>query len=150
MTLFEYMISHPVTTFSTLAAIGIIGYGSITLYNKKQTGASVLLLISIGVMFFLFTSVYKESLRLSKTQTIVVMPNKQNIRLGEDLQPSFCLDGMARNWQRTKNGIISTTQRMHLGRPMRCLSVEEGINLLRQKGASEEQLEAMRKAYELE
>jgi hypothetical protein len=147
MTLYTFMTNQPLTVASAIAAIGLTIYGALTLYDRQRPGASVLMLLSVGVVFFLFISLFRESQRLTQTQTIVVMPNRQNIRLGEDLQPSFCLEGMARNFENTNDGIISTTQKMYLGKPMRCLSVEGGIALLRQSGANEKQLEAMRLAY---
>jgi hypothetical protein len=147
MTVVTFISNHPLTVASTMAAIGLIIFGSLTLYKRGSPGASVALLLCVGVLFFLFISVFKESQRRLQTDTIVVMPNKQNIRLGEDLQPSFCLNGMARDFQNTQDGIISTTQKMYFGKPMHCLSVEEGIALLRQSGANEKQLEAMRSAY---
>jgi hypothetical protein len=78
-----------------------------------------------------------------------MMPNKQNLRLGEDGNLSFCLNGMARTWEETTNGILSTKPRYFLGKPMRCLSVAEGLQLLRENGATQEQIDTMQNAYKL-
>ncbi len=149
MTLIDYIVNHPATSLLVILSIGIILLSSNTLHKSNKSGLAILLLFSVGVISYQFVGNFKESLRLSKIQTIVVMPNEQNIRLGEDGQPSFCLDGMARTWKGTSDGIISTQQRMYLGKPMRCLSVEEGIGFLRKNGATEQQLSDMRDLYKV-
>jgi len=150
MTLLDFSVSNPVITLAAIAASVMIIYTSYTLFNQNLTGQSTLLGVTALLVVYLFTQAYEGILREARTNTIVVMPNKQNLRLGEDGNLSFCINGMARNWQKTKNGIISTKTRYYLGRPMRCLTVEEGINFLEENGATLEQLNSMRKAYSLD
>lgn len=147
MTLLEFVATHPILTLATLSGSGIVIYAAYQLFNDKKTGVSTLLSLTVLIMFYLFSQAYEGMLKESKTKTVVVMPNKQNLRLGEDGQLSFCIGGMARNWEKTENGIVSSSPRYYLGRPMKCLSVDEGIELLRKSGATEEQLRAMKNAY---
>lgn len=147
MSLLNFVTSNPILTLATVAASGIVVYAAYLLFNDKKSGVSVLLSLTVLVMFYLFSQAYEGLLKESQVKTVVVMPNKQNLRLGEDGQLSFCIGGMARNWEKTTNGIISTSAKSYLGKPMKCLSVEDGIELLRKSGASEEQLNAMRNAY---
>jgi len=147
MSLLHFIASNPVLTLATLSGCGIVIYSAFLFFNDKKTGISTLLSLTVLIMFYLFSQAYLGALRESKTKTVVVMPNKQNLRLGEDGNLSFCINGMARNWEKTHEGVISTSQRYYLNRPMKCLSVEQGITFLRKNGASEEQLNAMREAY---
>jgi len=147
MTLLHFIATHPILTLATLSGSAIVIYSAFLFFNDKKTGISTLLSLTVLIMFYLFSQAYSGALRESKTNTIVVMPNKQNLRLGEDGRLSFCVNGMARKWERTTGGIVSTSPRYYLNRPMKCLSVEQGIELLRKNGATEEQLNAMREAY---
>lgn len=149
MTLFEFVAKNPVFTVAVIAGTGTIFYASFLFFKKNLSGISTLLSLSSIVFFYSYSQAYNGALRQSKTETIVVMPNKQNLRLGEDGNLSFCLNGMARNWQKTTEGIISSSPRYYLGRPMRCLSVEEGIKLLVANGASKEEVAAVREAYRI-
>jgi len=75
------------------------------------------------------------------------MPNKNNLRIAEDGSLSFCINGLARTWDDTQDGIISTGKKYINGQRMRCLTLNQSIELLRVNGATDEQIEAVRNVY---
>ena len=148
MSLIDFIAVEPALTMASLIGIVIVFYSLYLHYSSNKYELSGLLAIAILINVYLFGSVYSaESKANSNANTIVVMPDKKNLRLAEDGNLSFCLNGMARTWEKTENGIISTTEKRHLGKPMRCLSIKESIDFLAKNGATKEELTAFVKAY---
>lgn len=145
--LIDYLGQHLGFTFLSLFVIATLVFFSVSSLKKKEqfTGLTLAALV-VAVLSMITLSASHWFDRPFKT--VVVMPNKKNLRLGEDGELSFCVNGYARTWEGTENGIVATSVRMKDGKPVKCLTVEEGIEFLRTAGASEEELEKMRKAYE--
>ena len=147
MSLIEFMAQHAVVTLFTVLSCSMIVYCAYCLFNDNRPGVSVLLSCSMLTMIYLFSQSYVGALNGLKTNTLVVMPNKQNLRLGQDGKLSFCINGMARDWEKTEDGVISSQARFYRGKPMKCLSVEDSIVYLGANGASETDLDSMRAVY---
>lgn len=144
--LLEYLQYHRSIFVIGIVVIGILVYLTIFLLKRRQERHAVaafscvlgiLLIIALSARFWVDRP----------TSTIVVMPDKQNLRLAEDGQLSFCIDGIARTWKGTSEGIISSEVKLFENRPMRCLSIEEGVEFLRQAGASDDELKMFRDVY---
>jgi len=146
--LFAFIKSEPITAISTASACAIVLYCSYLFSQKEQLGASILLAAVSIVLIVLFSHAYRGSLKEGTVKTVVVMPNNKSLRLSEDGKISLCLKGLAREWVSNENGIVSTKAKYYLGRPMKCLSIEQGFKWLEHNGATQEQLDAMRKVYE--
>lgn len=150
MGILSFIAEQPLLALVLVLMLVVLGYVSHYFFSKGKSGISVLVMLAMLGAIYMYSGAYAGALREGTVKTVVVMPNKQNLRLGEDGNLAFCIDGFARNWEQTRDGIISTSPRSYKGRPMRCLSVEEGIEFLRQNGASDEELQSMRSAYDLE
>ncbi|WP_020211108.1 hypothetical protein [Gilvimarinus chinensis] len=150
MSLIEFAADKPLVPLVAVLSVGVIIYCAWLFYSSRKTGPAGLLSLCVLAMFFMFFESYKGALREGSTRTVVVMPDKQNLRLGEDGKLAFCIDGIARNWEKTHNGIVSTSIRTYMGEPMRCLTIEQSVQYLRANGASDEQIATFRRAYEIQ
>lgn len=146
--LLGFIKSEPLVAISAVSGCLIILYCAYLFVQKEQPGTSIMLSAVTLLLIFLFSQAYKGYLKEGTVKTVIVMPNNKSFRLSEDGKVSLCVKGLAREWISTENGIISTKQKTYLGRPMKCLSVKKALEWLEYNGATPEQLEAARKAYE--
>lgn len=144
--LLDYLKVHGSIFFIALFLIVFLIFLTVALFKLKKE----LLAIGCGVCILavlLLTTMSANFWFDRPSSTIVVMPDKQNLRLAEDGQLSFCVNGFARTWKGTKEGIVSTEAKLFNNRPMRCYSVEESVEYLRNAGASDSELERFRNVY---
>jgi hypothetical protein len=150
MTYTEFLTNSPLLVVVALFCVGVVTYSAYIHFSKKRQGLAALVGLCAILVTVLYTTSFKYARISRTTETIVVMPNYNNLRLGEDGQLSFCINGYARTWESTSGGIMSTKAKIYFGRPMKCLSVEQSIEFLRKNGATEKELQAMRNAYDEE
>lgn len=146
MTFSKFLAMHPVLSLFTVCSLVIIGYAAYTFFMSNKNGMAALL----GITILIVTQLYVESYNFASgfnNDTVVMMPDKKNLRLGEDGKLSFCVDGKARNWVKTQDGIMTTTQKTFKGRQMKCLSMKESLVFLKRNGASNEELSAFINVY---
>jgi len=131
---------YVITIFTLLIAIiyFITAY-RVVKYNKL---ISIAILTNMLLVYILLQYTLSTSLT-----TTIIMPGKNNLRLAEDGKLSFCLNDKARTWIKTQNGIISTKKKYIDGRRMKCLSLEQSLELLARNGATQEQLNAIQEIY---
>jgi hypothetical protein len=144
--LLDYLKFHSSIFFITVFIICLLITLTILLFKSKKE----ILAIGCGVCVLavlLLTTLSANFWFDRPSSTIVVMPDKQNLRLAEDGQLSFCVNGFARTWKGTKEGVVSTEAKIFNNRPMRCYSVDESVEYLRKAGASDSELERFRAVY---
>lgn len=147
ITFIQFLTQYPLLALAVVCTVIVIIVAAYRSFMKNENGLAALLGVSVVVVLVLYTEAYSFANK-SASETVVVMPNKQNLRLGEDGKLSFCINGMARNWMKTEEGVISTTARTYQGRPMRCMSVKESIVWLKNKGATNDELIQFKNAYQ--